>query len=604
MNRRGVSPPEQAIRSIARGLAQAIKRHPRVSFAGVLVVACTVRGVALASFTDSSYGEYLFPDENTYHNWAQALLLGERVATHDLSALPAYLLACVYKLGSVAPNHMRVLNVVLGTLACAFIYRCGAALGGECAGALAGIVAALYKPFVFLSVTLLKESLVVCAFSVVIWSLLTCRLGQPLLRLALLGAASSVLFDVRPNAVLAVAVAVVMALSSIARGTWGSTRGAPALAVVLGFVSISTPLMLLNHHASGRLSPMPVGGFNLYLGNYLPSSVPFYRPVPFVSSTPSEQTPQFAIEASRRTGHPLTAAEASGFWTWEVLAEARRQPRAFARKLMHKALAVLNAHEEADNHDIEFLSRFVPFLQLPLIDFGLLMPLGVAGLLTSLRRDPRLGALLFVASAYTVTLILFFSNMRIRLPLVVLLIPCAAVGVRHLVLAGRTSVAGTARFALLVVALGAIANLPLPGKGDLTAHYNFHAIKLSNAGDHAGAEGYWTRSAAAHGAYSDYGRLWLALGANSRGDSRAAHRLLANVSDASFAAAHKHDLSGDLLRTEGRLDEAALHYERAIAINAGLRTTRQKLIDVYNLIAPDKARLQTRDLSQISRFYQ
>jgi uncharacterized SAM-binding protein YcdF (DUF218 family) len=97
-------------------------------------------------------------------------------------------------------------------------------------------------------------------------------------------------------------------------------------------------------------------------------------------------------------------------------------PAAFSAKLLRKVLVLLNRFEAAENHHIRFISRFVAFFSIPFPSLGLVLPLGIAGMVMSLWRSPKARALALIFVAYGITLVAFFTNVRLRLPLLVILI--------------------------------------------------------------------------------------------------------------------------------------------------------------------------------------
>lgn len=570
----------------------------------VLAVALALRVIVLVSLRRSVYGDFLLWDERTYQTWATALSRGERFGLPDQSALPAYVMAVAYRFFGADPLVARLLNLSYGTLTLVPVYLLGRSLGGRIAGIGSAACAAIYLPFVFFSATVLKEPLGLLLMASTLWLFLACleaKAFSPRL-LFLLGVTAALAVEVRQNALLPLAAMPVLLCVRALRGRWPHRRTAAVAALVIaGYAAGTTPLALARRHHSGGLSPTPVGGFNLYMANYLPTGVPFYRPLPFVTSVPTEIAVQFTIEASRRAGRRLTPGEASSYWTGEVLRTAREQPSAFARKVGLKVLAVFSAWEEADNHSIEYLALHVPALRLPLPGFGLVVSLGMAGLLLLALSDRRVRALSIVLGLYVATMVLVFPQMRVRAPMVLFLVPCAAAAIVRVVERRDRRMAAALLGAAL--AFAGVSRIPFPGAGDYTAHLNTHAINLAGKGREREAVRYWETSADLRGGYSDFALIALAARRAAAGDHAGARTLLERIPETSFAASSKHELIADTWMASGQAEEARRELERAVGINWGNRSAHAKLLAVLERLDPDRAAAQRRVLEYVVSFY-
>ena len=584
-----------------------LEAHWGKLLAAVLLVAALVRGAVLVGLRDTVYWDFLLWDERTYDTWARHLVHGERHYIHSLSPLPAYLVAGIYRVFGAEPLHFRIVNVLLGVGLCAVLFAIGRRIGGVGVGLGAALVCALYRPFVLFSVTLLKEPFGLLLFALVVLLSLQELERHHAGRALLLGGVAGLLTNVRQNAVvvlLVVAVALVVRLAQVTRAAPLRRAALAALLLCAGFGVATAPFVIANHRGTGSASPAPLAGFDLYRGNYVDGPTPYYNPVPFSSPNPDTQGIEFTIEASRREGRRLTLAEASSYWTREVAREAAQRPAAFGRKVSHKLLASLNAWEEADNHSLEFMSAFVPALRLSPFGFWLVMPLGLASLVLLARRDRRSGVLLAMVLVYGATMVLVFPNMRIRAPLLVILIPYAVAGLAQ-VRAWRADGRRTAgAFAGLSLALLAVELVPVPGTRDLTAHYNTHAIALATRDRTEEALRFWETSSAMRGTYSAYADLALAGQAWMRGDLAAAERWLERIPDASFAVADKYHQFGLVLAAEGKREAALAALERSLSLRPWSVETLQQAAELDEALYPVRASAHRERLAEVLRQYE
>ena len=251
--------------------------HPVVPLVAILLLAVLVRTGALLDWLESAYRDFLVFDESVYHLWAVRVVQGGATTfpVTDFASLPAYLMLAAYQAFSPQPLVVRILNLLLGVATCGGIYLIGRRLADHRTGLLAAAVAALYKPFIFYSVTLLKETLGLLLFAGVL-VLLLAGMDRPSLRTGLLlGAAAGLLINVRQNMVVILPLLPVILL-------WGGggmsglrTRLGAAGGVALGLMLALAPFALQQRAVTGGWGLTPVGGFNLYLGNNLDNPYPY-----------------------------------------------------------------------------------------------------------------------------------------------------------------------------------------------------------------------------------------------------------------------------------------------------------------------------------------
>lgn len=567
-----------------------------------------LRLLALASLRHTVYFDYPLLDERIYHTWATALADGtyRADAVYEFPPLPAYVMAAVYEVFSPDLVYIRYLNIALGVLTCFLTFRLGERLGDRRTGLIAGLGAAVYEPFLLESVVPMKTALLLALFAWGLW-LMILEIERPAWhRALLLGIAAALMLNTAGHALTLIPV-FAAAVAFAGNGGQRSWRraGSGLLAYGAGLLLVVAPVAVRNHRVGGELVlTTSQGGFNLYLGNRLDNPEPYYVPVPFASASPFEQGIQFTIEASRRAGRRLTAGEASDFWQAETVKLAGEQPAAMARKLGLKVLALFSAYERGDHYGIGFLGRFARFFAFPFPGWGLLFPLGAAGLVAKAGRSRLALWTAAAACAYGVTLVVFFTNTRYRVPLALPLILLTALGLQELFRAVKER-ASRRIAAWLAVGLGAavLAHLPIPGAGDQTAYYNTHALILDSRGQQDAAIRYWQEASRARGTFSPFADLSLAGKWLGRRDFGRGLRALERIGDSSFAASFKHEIRGDVLVLQGDPARAAAAYERSIAINGGRVRPREKLVWLLGSLDPERVAKERERLDFVKSFY-
>jgi len=608
------------------------ERNCLAFLSGILFLALLLRVAALKDLSGSIYFDFLLWDERIYHEWAKKIADGSFASktVYEFPPLFAYLMAAVYRLFSPDVFYIRILNIVFGVFACWMVYLLGSAIADRRTGLLACLIAALYKPFIFYSIVPLKETLAVALFALACYLAIMAlkqdglygmspRPAGPGARISLLfrkyrlfyitaslGVAAGLLLNVRPNAVILIPVFPLFIL------WYAKKNGIPLkkifmglLLYVLGLSIAVSPFVIRNVRVAGEFAlTTSQAGFNLYLGNTLKNPDPYYRPVPFASSSPFEQGIHFTIEASRREGRKLSPGEASSHWTKEVLHSALSQPAEFAWKGIQKTLAVFNRFEACDHYDIDFISRFVPFFKFPLISFWLILPLGMAGLILRGIRNDRIRMLLIILFFYGLTLLVFFTAGRYRLLMPVILIPFAALGIMEILSSFRNrQYRKTLLFGAIISIFLIIGFLPVRATDDKSAYYNTHAIILDSKGFGDEAIRYWKVSSEMQKPYSAFANLSLAAKYYQRGNVQMGSFYLEKIPDESFAAASKYELMGDVMIHRKDAGKAVAAYERSLAINSGQRLPRMKLIRIYRVIDSPRAKEEEKTLSHITSFY-
>jgi tetratricopeptide (TPR) repeat protein len=288
----------------------------------------------------------------------------------------------------------------------------------------------------------------------------------------------------------------------------------------------------------------------------------------------------------------------------EAIHTATSRPLDFLRMQGNKILALFNNYEAGDHYDIDFMGQFAPFFSWPFLSAGLIVPLGLAGLLLHANRPPIHGAVAVLFLVYLLSLLPFQIIGRYRLPLMVVLIPFASLGIQEMlnrVSSGQIRASMTYLCSLTVFLV--VANLPVSIASDLTGYYNIHAWVLSQKGLQNEAVDYWKRSSEMNGRFSDYARISLAERALKMVEISRGLDYLNQVSDASFAASSKYELLGDYWMLQNQPSEAIACYDRALDINSGKLSARNKLVTVLAATQSPRVSHERARLIEIAALY-
>ncbi len=589
------------------GISRILDDYRYIALSSVLLAALLIRILALVSWNNSIYADFLAWDEQVYHQWAKALAYGTSgfPIVCDFTPLYAYIAAAVYKILSPVPEFLRVLNIFLGVSTCWLAYLVGNELDGPVTGFFSSFISALYKPYIFFSITLMKTSLSLFLFSLVIYIFLNALKKYSPGRFLCLGGAAGLLLNVRANCIFMIPILIaVIVFIQYKKGFPFKIMVAAGSVYMIGVLAASLPFSIRNYHLTGTPGLLASGGFNLYIGYNPRNHYPYYRPVAFASSSPRKQAVQFIIEASRRSGEKLSASEASAYWISETMRLCINDPQFFLKKTFQKTLVLFHHFESADNFHIKFISNFIPFFKLPFLDIWMLLPVGLAGMAVMAGRSANVSALALVLVSYAVTMVIIFTNVRIRLPVMVVLIPMSLAGVKRIktcVIKGRTKTVCAYSFILFFFLI--LSFLPVKGTNDLTAHYNTHAINLYKKGAKQEAVEYWEKSVRMGEAYSAFAALSLARHYIAGNNLNKGLEYLDLIPDSSFVSAYKYEKIGDVALKRGNKKAAITAYEKSFKINGGRKKIIFKLIQQFRNTDIANFFRMKKELSYISSFY-
>lgn len=580
------------------------ERHANAAATLLLFIAFAVRSAALLSITKSVYSHYLLWDERLYHSMALEILKGNT----ESSSLFSWVVAFLYFLFTADPMVTRIFNTLLGTAVCFLIYLTGKELAGRKLGLASLLIAALYKPLILFSIVPMKTMLTLFFFVGGLFLILKFKKNESFFYPLLLGCALGFLANIRPNCLIFVPFAPVLLLRGYFSLEPHSRKNIATiiLTFLLGFSIYFTPVIMagISGHNSFR-STSGQAGMNLYLGNNLDNPAPYYSPVPFAHSSPFVQERHFAIEASRNSGKRLNSSESSAYWMLQVYQSALSAPFAFIKKIALKTSVLFHRFEAGDHYDIEFMSSFVPFFKIPLFQFFLIFPAGIAGIAFSvIRRLKGAATCLSIFLLYGATLVIFFTNMRYRLPLAVILIPFSVLGICWLIndLFRRRS-GRAALFAVIAAAAACMQWIPIQATEDTTAYYNTHAIVLNSLGKEDEALDYWELSSQMGTPYSAFANLALEGHCMKNARLEKARFYLDKIAEDSFASASKYDMLGDLLIAKGDLRGGIDSYEHSLSVNSGQIGPRVKLARLFQNIDPRRSMAEREKLEYILSFY-
>jgi hypothetical protein len=311
-------------------------------------------------------------------------------------------------------------HAFVGALGCVSLVFLGRRSSTARAGAIAGAVAAVYAPFLYLDGMLEKNAFTIATL---MWALVAFPdAGMVSARGWRRAAMSGFLLGcgalLRGNYLL-----LIPALGAALAWEWRGRGAARALAGAALFVGSAlapiAPFTIHNYRASGDfILTTAQSGTVLYLGNNPENSSGGIHALSFNRQIPEFEADDWKREAERRVGRAMTRKEVSAFWFGAAWGHITKDPGLgwWAVLLARKAELIVNRYEIPDNTTIEYVGRLSPLVGRNPVRFATMAPVGLLGLLWMLAGWRRRAPFLLACAVYEATLLLFPISDRFRAP--------------------------------------------------------------------------------------------------------------------------------------------------------------------------------------------
>lgn len=457
-----------------------------VAFSIVVGVALIFRLIHLLEVADTPFFKHLHTDPFMYNRWAATIMdgdwLGKSEPVFYLGPLYPYFLALIYSVTGPSPPSACVVQVLLSALSAGLVYHLGKQLFGTATGVIAGLFAACYGMLIFYSCLILGAVLIIF-LDLLMLVLMVSGLRKPA---TLKWVAAGVCFGLsacgRGNVVLFGPLAVLAIMAGFGFRRWKKWLPACACLTLAFFLTI-LPVTLHNWLIGGDSVLLTSNaGTNLFIGNNAESKGLYmnsarYKGRPMGLSVRDQKSNFPEVAKSELGRDDLKPSEISRFWTGKTVEEIQGNVGRWLKLEGNKLKYVVNAYELPNNRNYYFSKQFSKLLYLPLVTYGLILPLAMAGVVISWRRWREHGMLCAFLLAHVAGILAFFVLARYRLVMVPILLIYAAV---TLVWICRQVVSRRHwRLALLVILL--IPSYALTYQKVARTSYRANYINLANA---------------------------------------------------------------------------------------------------------------------------
>lgn len=413
-----------------------LQREPSHWLAQCLVVfslALVLRLLHFWAMSRTLIYDVLIGDAWQYDRWAQEIAGGDWIGKEVFYQTPLYpyFLAIIYSIGGHSVWAARIVQAVLGSLACILVARAGTRFFFDSrVGWVAGLLLAVYPPAIFFDGILQKATLDLLLTSAVLWSISRMPSEATLGWTLLLGCLLGLLILNRENAWVFVPVLLAWVVWQQRTKLPGLKGAGPIAALILGILIVLGPVGLRNYYVGGEfLLTTSQMGPNFYIGNHSGATGRY------VSLRPDRGDPRFErtdarILAERAEGRPMTPREVSTYWMRRSWADISSAPLDWCRLIVRKWYLTWNQVEMVDGEGIRVHSWYSPVLMGTrwFLNFGILSAVAVAGAWLARRRFRELWVLYLMTLAFALAVTIFYVFARYRYPLVPMVAVFSAFG--------------------------------------------------------------------------------------------------------------------------------------------------------------------------------
>lgn len=442
----------------------------------IFLLAFPIRLIFAEEWSGWPYGLIPHLDAKSYDLWAKEIAGGQILRNQAFyqSPLYPYFLGLIYKILGPNPFYISIVQSVLDASTCVLMALIALEIRGWAAALFAGTLSALYRPMVFFSAPIMKETLSLFVLALGLYFYLRARHSNSPWRWFTSGLLIGLAVIGRSNLGI---VAIAMALVLIWPFSIDKYKNCAQFLIAMAIPILMTATH--NWYVSNAFVPVTYsGGFNFFVGYHQGASAFNVYPLN-VATDPSKEERDVTRIAEQAAGRNLDPNEVSSYWygkAWQwVLSNPASSVRLFAEKL----LSSLGDYEPPDNYDQNFIvSTFPSILRWMPITFGILVALFGASLIVLWRDVFEVRLLGLFSAAYLISIAMFYLTDRYRLPMVIFMFPVAGAGLSEILSIERRPIKVQAWLLATFVTVITFSFWVLPG--DKLSHIGYNQGLLAS----------------------------------------------------------------------------------------------------------------------------
>ncbi|HWL93815.1 MAG TPA: glycosyltransferase family 39 protein [Phycisphaerae bacterium] len=397
-------------------------------FVAIFLLALSLRIIYLVQISKSPLFDSPILDAEAHDQWARMILDGVQPfqgSAYFKAPLYPFFLAFTRLVFGDQYWFPRIVQIMIGSATCGFVYLIGRDAFNRLVGVIAGIGAALYWVMIYFDAELLLEPLSTFFSLVSLWLILRAAKHATIWPWIAAGLFMGLSAITRPN-VLIYMPFVALWILWIERNRFRFAFSRAVAWSVACAIPI-LPVTLRNYVAGNDLVLIAAsGGPNFYIGNN-PQSDGYTAQIPGARASWVGGFQDWTTMAEQAEGRKLKASEVDAYFFDQAFAFMRALPGRAVNLLSAKVQLFFYEWEIPNDSDLYGMAElYAPFvLKLP-VKTGLILALGLVGFVMALGHFKRMFPLTSFVVLYTASVIVFFVCARFRVPVMPLALVFAA----------------------------------------------------------------------------------------------------------------------------------------------------------------------------------
>ncbi len=466
------SPSEE--KSTKQNFLQSIYADDKKIFLTIILVAFIIRIIYCIQLAQNNPTINLFIHDSAHFN-----NLARQVTEHGpilersfyLSPLYTYFLALFYKIGIENVLIIRIVQFLLGSIACGLTFLIGKRFFPRAVLIIAVAIQIFYAPILFFEGNLLTTSLVLFLTLLSCYLLIRFTENYKYILAILSGLAFALAITGRPNLLVVLPIPILYLILTKNADEKQTTRFRSTLPWAIGFVLPFIFTTTHNYLADKTFIPLTShGGINFYIGNHDHASGVWEAPEGMSASVGAINVEQARQVAEEETGRELSPTGVSNYWYRRTFRFIILNPISWLGLMLKKTFLFWSGYEIPLNFDYYFHQNFSFLLKTPITQFYFIFPFALLGMIIGIKEWKKRWLLYGFVTTYFLSVIIFFVSGRYRLIVIPFLLLFAGHGIYWLYDLIRQK-----NYRLFAISSAVLLVLLV-----LNTTYAFHKIKQSN----------------------------------------------------------------------------------------------------------------------------
>lgn len=415
------------------------RRDRKIAF-WIFLIALLIRFIYFSEHIHSPYFHCPILDEVYIDDLGKNIASGQVIGDKAYFRAPFYplVLGAIYSI-SLEDRFftIRIFQHILGAIFCVLVFLITKEVFNRLAGIFAGVLAIFYGPLIFYEGEILIEFFFLFLNVLSLYLLILSVKKKSIIFFSLAGIILGLSTITRPNILLFVPIVFLWII--FLRENKITKSFLYALIFVLPVVLLVGIVTLHNYIIEKDFVLISSqGGINFYLGNnpnsdgMTPKTKKRYEWHGRYKDSVEEYSKRYLEEIKSES---LSSSEVSNYWYKKAKEYIKRQPFDWLKLMFKKFVLFWNDYEIKNVKNYYFCKRYSLVLRILPLSFGVIATIGLLGLIITIFKKPSYLSILLILYIFIflISIIMFFVCDRLRLPVIVGMIPFAGAGLDYII---------------------------------------------------------------------------------------------------------------------------------------------------------------------------